>query len=60
LANPLPFQLQRQTHSNSRLTSRDPIIYDIYNMKGSTTGSGGGSNENGQCDTSPQAAENLP
>jgi hypothetical protein len=44
----------------SRLTSRDPVIYDIGNMKCSTTGSGGGINESGQCDTSLQAAENLP
>lgn len=44
----------------SRLTSPDLIIYDIDNMKCSTSGSGGGSNESGQCDTPPQAAENLP
>jgi hypothetical protein len=56
----LPSSFKDRRTQMSRLTSRHPVIYDIYNMKCSATGSGGGSNESGQCDTPPQAAENLP
>jgi len=56
----IPSSFKDKRIQMSRLTSRDPVIYDIYNMKCIITGSGGGSNESGQCDTLPQAAENLP
>ena len=43
----LPFSFKDKRTQMSRLTSRNPVIYDIGNMKCSTTGGGGGSNESG-------------
>ncbi|MFH2075909.1 MAG: hypothetical protein ABIJ57_11295 [Pseudomonadota bacterium] len=55
-----PSSLKDNRTQMSRLTSPERVIYDMVNMKCSTSGSGGGSNESGRCDTTPQAGENLP